>query len=63
MSTTLMRCPEVLDLVPLSKSTLYLMIQQGSFPAPVKLGRRAVAWRLADVEAWIKCRADGKEWV
>ena len=36
----------------LSRSTLYAWIKQGRFPAPVKLGPRASAWALADLERW-----------
>jgi prophage regulatory protein len=34
-------------------STLYLKISQGAFPAPVKIGPRAVAWRASDIAAWL----------
>jgi len=36
----------------LSKSTIYGMIAEGEFPAPVKLGKQAVGWRQADIERW-----------
>ena len=51
--------------VPVCKATLWRWVQQGKFPAPIKLsvtrtGRGGVtAWRASDVEAWLKDHADG----
>ena len=39
--------------VGLSRSTLYCLIAKGEFPAPVKIGARAVAWDARDIDAWI----------
>lgn len=52
----LMRLPEVMDQVGISRSTIYLYIQRGEFPAPVKLGSRSVAWNSEDIDAWIQDR-------
>ncbi len=32
--------------------TIYGWMKQGKFPRPVKIGRRAVAWRERDLVAW-----------
>jgi prophage regulatory protein len=37
----------------LARTTIYLQIQQGTFPKPVSLGPRAVAWLESEVSAWI----------
>jgi len=50
----LLRLPELLMLVPLAKSTIWLAIKEHRFPSPVKIGRRAVAWRLSDIERFIE---------
>lgn len=63
MPTKFIRRPEVEGLVKLSRSTIYLMIQRGEFPAPVKLGRRAVAWRASDIETWMSSRESCQDWV
>jgi prophage regulatory protein len=47
---------EVVELLGLSRQTLYLMRQAGDFPEPVKLGRRRVAWRSDVLEHWIESR-------
>ena len=49
--------PDVLRLVPASRSTLQREIQAGRFPAPRRLGRRRAAWTQAEILAWI--RANG----
>jgi prophage regulatory protein len=45
-----LRLPEVLRIIPVSRSTWYAGIQAGDYPAPVKLGLRAAAWRRSDIE-------------
>lgn len=40
----------------LPRSTLYRLMREEAFPSPVKLSARRVAWRLADIEAWIASR-------
>ena len=49
----LLRLPEVEAVVGVKKSKIYSLVQEGQFPAPVRLGPRSVRWRLTDVQAWI----------
>lgn len=56
MRNKVLRLPDVLKAVCLSRSTLYLMVSEGRFPRPIKLGGRAVAWRESDVDAWLASR-------
>ena len=51
----LLRLPDVIHAVGLSRATIYRMIQAGDFPAGVKLGA-ATGWREADVLQWIATR-------
>lgn len=53
---SLMRVPAVMAATGLKKTALYRAISRGEFPAPRKIGLRAVAWRRADVERWIETR-------
>lgn len=46
---TLVRLPEVLRRVPVSRSTWLLGVATGRFPKPVKLGPRTTAWRASDI--------------
>ena len=56
MATRVMRRPDVVAAVGLSRSTIYQMMAEERFPKPVKLGERAVAWREDDIEAWLNSR-------
>jgi prophage regulatory protein len=38
--------------IPVSKSTIWLWVQERKFPAPVKLSERVTAWSVASVETW-----------
>lgn len=49
----LIRLPEVLERVGLSRSTIYTRIKEGTFPSPVKIGEKSMAFLEADVDAWI----------
>lgn len=40
----------------LSKSGIYLAIQQGEFPRPISIGKRAVGWLECDINAWVQER-------
>jgi prophage regulatory protein len=52
----LIRRRQVEQLVQLSRSTIYAAVKAGTFPAPVRIGARAVAWRLTSVESWLEAR-------
>lgn len=56
MVTTILRRPQVEQLVGLSRSTLYAMMAENTFPQPVKLSKRAVGWRESDVREWLASR-------
>lgn len=58
-NTVMMRLPEVLAVTGLSKSTVYSMAKAGTFPNPVKLGARAVAWPSHLVQKWMADRVGG----
>ena len=53
-----LRLPEVLARTGLSRSTIYVRLDQGRFPRPVSLGGRAVGWIEAEVDDWIRERID-----
>lgn len=52
----LARLPVVLKVTGLGRSTIYRLVADGSFPAPVRLGPRAVAWRWSDLDQWSRSR-------
>jgi prophage regulatory protein len=47
-----LRLPDVKLVTGLSKSSLYALIRAESFPAPVRLGPRTVAWVRSEVKEW-----------
>ena len=53
MPHTVLRLPTVKARTGLSRSTIYLRVSRGAFPAPVPLGGRAVGWIEAEVNAWL----------
>lgn len=55
--TGFLRQPQVLALVPISKSTLWRRIQARTFPKPVKLSARITVWRAEDIRRWIAQQA------
>lgn len=48
-----LRLPQVLELIPVGKSTIYYLIQKGEFPKQVKLEPKLSVWRKSDIEAYI----------
>lgn len=52
-SNTLLRLQALQALTGLSKSTIYSSIKAGSFPASVKISKRAVAWKVTDIQIWL----------
>jgi prophage regulatory protein len=47
-----LRLPELKSVTGLSKSSLYALIRAKSFPSPVQLGPRTVAWVRSEVRQW-----------
>jgi prophage regulatory protein len=46
------KLPEVIDTVGKSRSSIYMAIKKGEFPAPVRIGARAVAWTSESIALW-----------
>ena len=60
MPKTIFRLPTVREESGLSRSTLYLRINQGLWTKPISLGGRAVGWPASDVSALNNARIAGK---
>jgi prophage regulatory protein len=58
MSAQLLRLPQVMDRVGLRPTRIYELMGDGSFPKPIRLGERAVAWLADEVSAWITAQAE-----
>ncbi len=46
-------------MIGLSRSTIYAGIAEGTFPKPIRVGRRAVRFLQSDIDQWIKDRTNG----
>lgn len=55
-SRRLLRLTEVTYQVGLGRSAIYAKIKDATFPAPVSIGARAVAWLSDEITAWINGR-------
>ena len=51
-ANALLRLKDVCALLGISRSTIYYRVSDGSFPGPVKIGKRSVRWRAEDLDAW-----------
>ena len=52
----LLRLHDAMSRTGLSRSAVYAAIADGTFPKPVRIGRRSVAWPAEDIDAWITAR-------
>jgi prophage regulatory protein len=52
---TLIRIPQILKVMPVSKSKFWLMVQKGEFPKPIKIGRSSF-WTIEQVQAYLRER-------
>lgn len=50
----MIREPECRAMTTLSNSTRWRMEQEGKFPKRIKIGPSAVAYRLSEVQSWIR---------
>lgn len=50
----LLRRPLVQEMTGLSRSSIYAKMADGSFPRPVQIGARAVAWKESDILNWMQ---------
>ena len=53
-SNALLRLPQVLALIPVSRSAWWAGCKSGRYPKPVKLGPRTTAWRASDIAALVE---------
>jgi prophage regulatory protein len=63
METTavLVRMPAVKTITGLGRSTIYRLVKERKFPAPVKLSERSVAWRVEELGRWCDARERATE--
>lgn len=57
---SLLRLPQVLALIPISRSSWWAGCKSGRFPKPVKIGPRTSTWRGSDILAVLEKIASGE---
>jgi prophage regulatory protein len=52
----LMRIPQILEIMPISRATFCSMVKKGEFPKPIKIGRSSL-WTQEQVQAYMRQKA------
>lgn len=50
----IIRLPEVISTVRLSRSEIYNQIADGRFPKQIQLGGRSVGWVQSEIQDWLR---------
>lgn len=58
---SILRRKQVEQRTGLSRSSIYLRIQESTFPKPVPLGARAVGWFEHEIEEWLATCGENRE--
>ena len=57
----IIRLPALMEMVGLSRTTIWRRVKSGDLPPPIRLGgpgSRAVGWRRTAVEDWVRSRSE-----
>lgn len=60
-ATGFLRLPQVLALIPISRSAWWAGVKKGRYPAPVKLSPRCSAWTVSSIRELIERLAEGQK--
>jgi prophage regulatory protein len=55
------RLPDVLKIIPVSRSRWWLGVRTGEYPAPCKLSARCTAWSASSIQNLVHRLANGAE--
>lgn len=62
MTNKILRLPDVKTRTGLPRSTIYLQISKGTFPAPIKLGgERSVGWIESEIDEWLNQQIEKRQ--
>lgn len=59
--TVFLRLEQVQERIGLKTTAIYSRVKDGTFPRPVPLGGRTVAWVAAEIEEWMQKRMQERE--
>lgn len=54
IADALLRLPQVLALIPVSRSNWWAGVKDGRYPSPIKLSPRVTVWRASEIHAYIE---------
>lgn len=52
--TGFIRLVEILEYIPVGKTTWWQRVKDGVYPKPIKLGPRSTAWKIEDIRELIE---------
>lgn len=58
---SLIRTNELADLLGVSTSQIYVMINNNELPPRVRISKRACGWRESDIDEWLEERTENRE--
>ena len=53
---TFIRMDRLLEILPVSTTTIFKWVKSGQFPAPIRIGPNVSAWSSVEIEAWKEAR-------
>ncbi len=60
-SLKILRLPDVMSRLRISRSSLYAKIQRGEFPRPVELGPNSRGWIEAEISEWLASKLAARD--
>lgn len=54
MQNELLTCDQVMEIIPLTQSTIYRLMRKDRFPLPIRIGGRNVRWLRSEITDWLK---------
>jgi predicted DNA-binding transcriptional regulator AlpA len=53
-ATGYVRMRQLVEIVPLSRPTIWRWVKLRKFPMPVRIDNKVTVWRLEDIHAWMR---------
>ena len=57
----LLRVPDLTEMLGVSRKTIWAWRRAGTFPEPIRLGDRLIAWRPEDIDDWLEAQTAAVE--
>lgn len=50
----LLRVKQVLEVIPVAKSTIWQWVKEDRFPKPIKLGGKTTVWKMSEIQRFVE---------